>query len=215
MFKKRICKRCGEKISEKYRFCPHCGSTDNNLDEEGWGMLGKNDLITSNNFQLPSGFNMIFNSLMKNLSKQLNNMHNESEKNSNMGMKKEGISISISTSGNNPARIRVNSLENKKKQIKKIPGQFSKESSKRFAELPRKEPKTNIRRLSNKVVYEIEIPDVKSLKDISIIKLESNIEIKAIGKNKAYFKKIPINFPIINYILAEGKLVLEFEIRNQ
>ncbi len=214
MFKKRICKRCEKKISEKYRFCPHCGSTDNNFDDESWGMLGKDDLITSNNFQLPSGFNMIFNSLMKNLSKQLNTMHDESGKNSDTGMKKEGISISISTSGNNPARIKVNSLENNKKQIKKIPGQFSKESSKRFAELPKKEPETNIRRLSNKVVYEIEIPDVRSLKDISIIKLESSIEIKAIGKNKAYFKRIPINFPIINYILSEGKLVLEFGIKN-
>ena len=63
MFKKRICKRCEKKISEKYRFCPHCGSTDNNFDDESWGMLGKDDLITSNNFQLPSGFNMIYNSI--------------------------------------------------------------------------------------------------------------------------------------------------------
>ncbi|MCK4647566.1 zinc-ribbon domain-containing protein [Candidatus Pacearchaeota archaeon] len=214
MFKKRICQKCGKKISEKYRFCPHCGSTDNNFEEEGWGMLGKDDVITSNNFQLPSGFNMIFNSLMKNLNKQLNGMYNEPVKNSNMGIKKDGISISISTMGNNPAKIKVNSFDNQKKQIKKIPGQFSKESSKRFAELPKKEPKTNIRRLSNKVVYEIEIPDVKSLKDISIIKLESSIEIKAIGENKAYFKRIPINFPIINYIFSGEKLILEFGIKN-
>jgi len=38
--------------------------------------------------------------------------------------------------------------------------------------LPRHEPATNIRRLSNKVVYEIEMPEIKSIEDISIIKLE-------------------------------------------
>ena len=213
MFKKRICQKCGKRISEKYRFCPYCGSDDENFDNEEWGILGKDDLIPQNNFQLPPGFNMIFNSLMKNLNKQLNNINKGYQKNSNI-IKKDGISISISTSGNNPARIKVNSLDNEKKQIKKIPSQFSRESSKRFAELQKKEPKTNIRRLSNKVIYEIEIPEVKSLKDVSIIKLESSIEIKAIGKNKAYLKRIPINFPIINYTFSEEKLILEFGLKN-
>lgn len=214
MFKKRTCNKCGKKISGNYRFCPHCGSTENNFDDRGWGILGKDDLIPQDNFQLPPGFNMIFNSLMKNLGKQLNGLIDEPQKNPDRGINKGGISISISTSGNNPARIKINSLGDKKKQIKKIPGQFSKESSKRFAELSKKEPKTNIRRLSNKVIYEIEIPDVKSLKDISIIKLESSIEIKAIGKNHAYSKRIPINLPIINYIFSKEKLTLEFGIKD-
>ena len=214
MFKKRTCKKCSKKISKNYRFCPYCGSTDDNFDDKGWGILGKDDLIPQDNFQLPPGFNMIFNSLMKNLGKQLNSMVDKPQKNSDRGIRKEGISISISTSGNNPARIKVNSLGDTKQQIKKIPGQFSKESSKKFAELSKKEPKTNIRRLSNKVIYDIEIPDVKSLKDISIIKLESSIEIKAIGKNHAYSKQIPINLPIINYIFSKEKLTLEFGIKD-
>ncbi len=213
MFKKRICNKCGEKVSKNYRFCPHCGSTENNSDR-GWGMLGKDDAIPQDNFQLPPGFNMIFNSLMKNLGKQLNGMVDKPQKNSDGGIKKEGISISISTSGNNPAKIIVNSLGDKKQQIKKIPGQFSTENSKRFSKLSKREPKTNIRRLSNKVIYDIEIPDVNSLKDISIIKLESSIEIKAIGKNKAYLKTIPINLPIINYIFSKEKLTLEFGIKD-
>ena len=214
MFKKRLCNKCGKKFNAKYRFCPHCGSNDEEFDDGNGGMLGKDDLLPKENLQLPMGFNMIFNSLMKNLSKQLNGAYDKPQKNSGQGMKKEGLSISISTSGNNPARIKVNSVEDEKKQVKKIPGQFSQESSKKFTELPREEPKTNIRRLSNKVIYEIEIPEVKSLKDISIIRLESSIEIKAIGKNKAYFKKIPLNFPIINYLFSEEKLILEFEIRG-
>ena len=106
------------------------------------------------------------------------------------------------------------SFDDKKKQIKKIPGQFSKENSKRFSKLSKKEPKTNVRRLSDKVIYEIEIPKVDSLKDISIIKLENSIEIKAIGKDEAYFKRISINFPIINYIFSQERLILEFGIKG-
>ena len=76
------------------------------------------------------------------------------------------------------------------------------------------QPKTNIRRFSDKIIYEIEMPGVKSQEDISIIKLESSVEIKAVGKNKAYLKLIPINFPITKYDLSNGKLVLELNVKN-
>ena len=98
MFKKRKCQKCGKNISDKYGFCPYCGSANDDFDSGEWGMLGKDDLIPTNNFQLPTGFNMILNSLMKNLGKQLNGMYEKSEKDSGLGIKKEGISISISTS---------------------------------------------------------------------------------------------------------------------
>ena len=92
---------------------------------------------------------------------------------------------------------------------------MSNKNLKRISTLPKEEPSTKIRRLANKVIYEINLPEVKSINDVSILRLENSIEIKALAKNKAYFKSIPINLPIINYILSEGKLVLEFEIKNQ
>src|SRR3989344_3748821 len=49
----------------------------------------------------------------------------------------------------------------------------------------------SIRRFADRVVYEIALPGVKSIKDISITKLENSIEIKAVSKDKAYFKLIP------------------------
>lgn len=55
------------------------------------------------------------------------------------------------------------------------------------------------------------MPEVKSFKDILINKLENSIEIKAIGKTKAYFKIIPINIPIISQRLFQGKLILELK----
>ncbi|MEK6913271.1 MAG: hypothetical protein AABW47_01205, partial [Nanoarchaeota archaeon] len=102
-----------------------------------------------------------------------------------------------------------------KEMIEKIKkNTFTAEKAKKFLSLKREEPKTNIRRLSNRVIYELEMPDVQSTEDISITKLESSIEIKAIGKNKAYAKRIPINLPIQNYDFLEGKLILELGIKN-
>ena len=80
---------------------------------------------------------------------------------------------------------------------------------KKATNIAKEEPLTSIKRLSDKVIYEIEIPGVKSIEDISITKLENSIEIKALAKDRLYFKLIPINLPITNYNLSKGKLVLE------
>ncbi len=225
MFKKKKCGKCGKKIGEKDNFCPNCGFRNNSENREDFGMLGKNDLMPSlNEIKLPMGFNAIFNSLMKNLSKELDgqlrsNLMNEREMSTTKNVKKEGISISISTFGNGPPKISVNQMGDsqripieKEKQFKQ--NIFTSEKIKEFASLSKEEPKTNIRRLSNKVVYEIEIPGVKSIEDVSIMKLESSIEIKAISKKKAYAKVIPINLPIKKYNLSDGKLILELGIKN-
>ena len=223
MFKKRKCQKCGNKIDEKYSFCPYCGNRFDSENQEDWGMLGKNDSISMNEIKLPMGFNAIFNSLMKNLSKefdeQLSKNHFPTEDKQPKKVGKEGISISISTFGNGPPKIKVTPIGKPKleqeKEIEKIkPNTFTKEKIKKFAGLKKEEPKTNIRRLSNRVVYELEMPEIKSIDDISIIKLENSIEIKALGKNKAYIKTIPINLPIHDYNLSEGKLVLELGVKN-
>jgi len=225
MFKKKKCLKCGKKIGEKDNFCPNCGFRNNSENGEDFGMLGRNDLMPSlNEIKLPIGFNAIFNSLMKNLSKELDgqlrsNLMNEEEKPAVKKVKRDGLSISISTFGNGPPKIKVNQLgdnpqlkEEKTKPFKQ--NIFTAEKIKEFASLAREEPKTEIRRLSNKVVYEIQMPGVKSIEDVSIMKLESSIEIKAISKKKAYAKVIPINLPIKKYNLSDGKLVLELGIKN-
>jgi HSP20 family molecular chaperone IbpA len=226
MFKKRICQKCGRKIEEKYSFCPYCGDRINTgINNDDWGMLGKNDFMPSaNEIKLPIGFNAIFNSVMKNLTKEFNEQLSrnsfQGEEKQPKKVKKDGISISISTFGDGPPKIKVTQLGEKprlevQEQKEKLkPNTFTKEKIKKLASLEREEPQTNIRRLSNRVVYEIEMPGVKSLDDISIIKLENSIEIKALSKNKAYVKIIPINLPITNYNLSEGKLILELGIKN-
>ena len=220
MFKKKKCSKCGKRIDEKYDFCPYCGNRFNSGKEEDWGMLGKNDFFPSGNeIKLPVGFNALFNSLIKNLSKELDNeLRNKSFGENTKKISKDGVSISISTFGNGPPRIKVANLGNKKLNQEEVEKKFdskifTKEQAKKFSGLPKEEPKTNVRRLSNKVVYEVEIPKAAA-EDVSIVKLENSIEIKAFSKNKAFKKLIPINLPIRNYKITNGKLVLELSLKN-
>lgn len=235
MFKKKSCRKCGEKISSKYEFCPYCGNLLNeSFGKENWGMLGKNDFIDlPTEIKLPMGLNTIFNSLMKNFSKQFSELDKEIERGINQSHDKEkinakfitpykrGINISISTSGNKAPKIKIKSFgdnlkfdqKQEKKYVKELPN-LSKESLKKISKLPKQTPSTNIRRLSDKVIYEINMPNVKSIGDISIIRLENSIEIKALAKNKAYSKLIPMNLPIINYEFSKGKLTLELSVKN-
>jgi HSP20 family molecular chaperone IbpA len=212
-------KNCGEKIGKRYTYCPHCGSsTGKPKNEEDWGILGKDDEIEeTNQFANPmfGGFsekmlNKMLVGAMKMLEKEMKQLNQETPLNSNFELYINGKKV-------DPKNIKVTTIpakEQKEVQKKPILNPFSQENIKRFSSLPRKEPTTNIRRLSNKVVYEINIPGVESIKDISIIKLEKSIEIKAVSKNTAYAKVIPIDLPIKKYKLEKEKLILELSIKE-
>ena len=220
MFNKKKCPNCKSKVEEKFDFCPYCGNDlGSGLDD---GILGKNDFTPlGNELRAPMGLNAIINSMIKGMSKEFEEANlNLPKEGKSKAIKKDGISISISTFGDGPPKIKINNMgDNKRIEPKKIiekkkEDTFTKERIKKFSNLEKEEPKTDVRRLANKVIYEIEMPDVIAIDDISILKLENSIEIKAIGKNKAYKKIIPINLPITNYNLSEGKLILELGIKN-
>jgi len=110
----------------------------------------------------------------------------------------------------NGKEIQIGQQKKPKATIRKIPKrEFGKEQLKKISELPKKEPKTNLKRIGDKIIYEIEMPEVKSMNDVLINNLENGIEIKAIGESAVYSKTIPINMPITNQTLSEGKLFLE------
>ena len=223
MFGKKRCGNCGEKVSDNYNYCPYCQKPLKDLfEEEDWGLLGKDDVVKPEEIRLPMGLNALFNSLVKNLNNQLKEFDNEKRnqnKEQRVSKKSGGISISISTSGDKPPEIKVRSFGNapefkdKENQIKnktekiKLPAS----DSGKFAGLPKAEPQTDLRRFSNKVLYEIKIPGVKSLEDISLIQLENSIEIKALANKKVFYKIIPINLPIRKYNLSKGILTLELD----
>jgi hypothetical protein len=223
---KKDCEKCGKKVNRDYDFCPSCGySFNQSKDPREYGILGKNDKVSGNNVNLPVGFNMIFNSLIKNLDKQFKEMESELKKNrqspernnrkrKNPSIPQKGLSIKIVSSKNGPPEIKINSYgpqEQQEIRTEIIEKKIKEESLKNIKNLPREEPLTTIRRFSDRVVYEINIPGVESIDDVSINRLENSIEIKAIAKDKVYTKHVPFALPILNYKFQKDKLVLELD----
>ena len=211
MFKKKGCEKCGKSIKDSYEFCPNCG---NSLGEgTAWGMLGKNDRLESDPLSNSLFGGGILNKMLGNAMKVLEKELQKELKNSQNFRPKTNLQLYI-----NGKKVNIQSKEKPKEVQEQIPAlelpAFSTKDLKKFSSLPKKEPKTNIRRLSDKVIYEISMPGVKSIEDISITKLENSIEIKAISKSKVYYKIIQIGLPIIDYKVEKAKLVLELEAKN-
>jgi len=220
MFSKKIkCKKCNEKISEKYSYCPICGNPTEQTQED-YGILGKNDFadpfeeMSKNMLGGISGkmFNKMLGGAMKMLEKEMQkNMQNTATQ------PKTNFELYINGKRISPEHIKVTRKEIPTKEVtKKITASnmFDQEKIKEFSKLPKKEPSANIRRLSNRVIYELDVPGVNSVKDISIIKLENSIEIKAIAKDIAYQKVIAIDLPLKKYKLEKEKLILELGVKD-
>ena len=218
--KKSKCKKCGKSIDKNSNFCSSCGSKINNDFEKDFGMLGKTDLQTPQNpFQniLPGGFSggvlgkmlgSAMGMLEKEMQKEFKNQDNFPQSN---------VELFINGKKINPKNVRVTKKPiqkqiNQEKPVEKIIKLpiFSKDKQKKFLSFKKTEPQTKIRRLSDQVIYEIEIPGVKNLQDLSIKPAGNSIEIKATTKTKSYFKSIPLTLPLVSYSLEKDLLVLEF-----
>lgn len=205
MIRKR-CKNCNEKVKKSYNFCPNCGAKQNNSKED-FGMLGKSDFEENNN-----NFRSSFSDkmLMKMLGSAMKMLEKEFEKESPSKNQKPTPRLKLMVNGkeifNNSGK---NDSTKKDENLKKLPIEFSKDNLKKWASLKKIEPKTNLKRIDEKIFYELEVPEVESIKDISIINLEKSIEVRAIGKKEAYQKTISIDLPLSKYTLFNGKLTLE------
>ena len=219
MFNKKFCDNCKEKIKASYEFCPTCGNPLKTNSKKKYGMLGKRDNIdgSQNMFEGMGGLsggilNKMMGSAMKMLEKEMNKefgMQNPQNKNSKTKTK---IKLMINGKEVTPKMGIKEGL--KKDKIKRLPIEFSKDNLNKFKKLSKKEPKTKVRRIGDKLTYELEIPGVKSINDVAISKMEEGIEIKAVADKKAYFKNIQINLPLMKYVLSKGTLSLELDTRE-
>jgi HSP20 family molecular chaperone IbpA len=215
MFRKKSCPRCERKIKKGYNFCPGCGIDLNSSNERDYGFLGKEDI---DELRLPFGFNMLLKPLMKEITKQMAEMEREmarTDENPFGDVSKKPVktsfSIHIGTPGAKPVNISPKKVN---KPAKLYLPKFSEEISKKISSLPRKEPETNVRRLADKIVYELDIPGVSSVSDININLLEDAIEIKAASDKALFVKNIDIDLSLINYLVAKDKMVLEFSLNK-
>lgn len=194
--KKSLCPRCDSRLKETFDFCPYCGIDLRNPERElrDYGMIGKHESSA-----MPANPSMgisdkligsIFNSLIKSLESQMKGMDAPE-----IQSLPNGIQIKMS-----PAP--------KKQNVKKRT--VTEDQVKRMSHLPRAEAKTDVRRLSDRIIYEIKASGVTSVDDVFVSKVESGYEVKAIGKNKVYVNSLQVDLPLKSYSVTENGLVVEF-----
>lgn len=208
MIKKR-CKNCNEKIKKSYSFCPSCGFQQKNSNED-YGLLGKSDFEGKEKGNFLG--NLSDKMMMKMLGSAMKMLEKEFEKELNPKDQKASPKLKLMVNGKeifNNSENDQTKKNSKNENLKKLPIEFSKENLKKWTSLNKKEPKTSLKRIDEKILYELEVPGVESIKDISIINLESSIEVRALAEKEAYLKNIPIDLPLSKYTFFNGKIVLE------
>jgi hypothetical protein len=220
MFNKK-CSKCRNKISGNYDFCPFCG---NNLkssnNPEDYGLIGRNDFLDESffpksNSMMDKIFDNAFRMAEKILEKQMKSMTEEMQ-NSRTRINEENpgnVDIQFFVNGK---RVFPNSISKNTKTLKKIhpikiENKISEERMIEASKLPRKEAVSRMKRIGNKIIYEVEVPGVDNIDNVMINQLETSIEIKALTKNKVYHKTLNLNLPILSYGLNDGNLVLELQ----
>jgi len=194
------CESCSSKVENKFSFCPYCGNTlANEKEAKEYGLLGKNDSI---NHSSSEGENFgitdkIIGSLMNTLVKSLDKQFRELEKTNKTEVQTfpNGIKIQIGQ--------QVKPAVPKRK--------ITEEQLTRMSHLARTSAKTSVKRLSDKIIYELNAPGISSPQDIFVSKLESGYEIKAIG-DKVYTNTLPISLPLKTLSLDKNKILIEFKI---
>jgi len=207
MFGKR-CRNCDKKISRGFEFCPYCGKS---TESDNYGMLGKDDVIKSNAkepFESILGgsmFNKMFSSAVKMLEKEMA----REMKSMNRTERQPGSQFELYINGkkinleNNPQKI----IKQEPQKIPSPPPEIIEKAKK----LPRKEAKTELKRLGSKITYEIKVPGIYSLDHVLVTKLEDSIEVKAFSSNCVYIKTLPIKLALMKYYLKDEILSLEFQ----
>jgi len=203
MFGNSSCPHCDTKIKESFDFCPRCGKSlktpEQQLDD--FGFLGKDDELAAapgvaGSMGVTDKFvSSILNSLMKSLEKQMKHASSDAE----VQQFPNGVTIRVGM---------PQPKANKEKAAK--PQRITQEQLGRMSGLPRVEAPSSMKRIGDKVVYELKAAGVSSLDDVFVSKLAEGYEIKAIGTKKVYVNSLPVELPLQGYSLHEKGLTLEF-----
>jgi hypothetical protein len=209
------CPKCKSEINVQYSYCPYCGLHLVNPEKElkEFGMLGKNDIADAEMIRHAFATNLgiadkligtLVNSLFRNLDVQVREIR-ETQNLEATEIKNTPTGVKI--------RIGMPVQQRRRPASSRDARTMSDAQLARLAELPRTEAKTNIRRLGDKVVYDLAAQGVASVDDVFVSKTESGYEIKAIAKNKVYVNNVPVNLPLRGFSIHEKGLTVEFSTR--
>jgi HSP20 family molecular chaperone IbpA len=219
MFDKTKCSHCGKKFEKNFSYCPFCGNRRNEDDFFQKGLLDA--LEESPQMEaLPIMFSKIFNDLERQFKEMDKGMKFSEAKKMPMS---NGISISVNMSDGGKPMIKVKRFgdgkeiaempsekSNEQKASKQLKYKLGEKDAEKLSKLPKAEPETTVRRFSDKIVYEINLPGVEK-KNIIVNKLQNSIEVKAFSKDKAFMKLIPVSLPLKKWQVKDGKLIIELK----
>lgn len=210
--KETKCNNCNSSLNDKFNFCPYCGDSlrDEKKENRELGLLGRDDFPRARELQARTQnfgitdklISSLMNSMMKSLDKEFKNTRHIPQENTKVESLQNGIKISVGL----PQRPRP-----KKEKSQTTKKEITGKQMEKLSSLPRATAKTKIKRLSDKVIYEISAPGIESPNDVLISKLENGYEIKAIGKKKVYTNSIPIDLPLRGFSLLDKRILFEFK----
>jgi hypothetical protein len=204
---KRKCPSCAKKIERKFNFCPYCGESFKvRRDRDDFGMLGRNDSGDDVRVEqkLPFGMEKIMGSLVKQLERSMGNMNFD-----NMEGMPKGFKINIVRGNPRQVKIkkRMNEMEKKKIEMPSI----SAEEAERRMSLKKVEAGSKIRRLADRIIYEIDAPGVQEKDDVVVTELATGFEIRAYSGDRCYVKFIPLKVELIGYSVKSEKVFVELK----
>ena len=202
------CDNCNSKTNDKFSFCPYCGTSlvDEEKHLKDYGLLGKGEEIDEDSIPAELGMGItdkligsLMNNLMKSLDKQFKTMNKDFQK-AEIKTLPNGIRIQIG----NPQQVK------KSQQRSIFEKTITENQLERISSLPKEKAEIKMKRIGDKVVYELNTPGIESPQDVFISKLESGYEIKAISNKKIYVNSLPVNLPLKSLSLNNDKIMIEF-----
>ena len=201
------CSHCNGSLKDDYDFCPFCGNNSKSaFDKEDYGFLGKNDFAPTG---LPFGepfVDKLFSNAMRLFERQMKSLQKELIRDAHIQKKMPRNQLNVQCYVNGKR-----GFPDKKEPEEKIavPAHSAQEKFVHSAHLPRKEASAKLRRYSDKLVYELTVPGVKSVEDVLVNQLENSVEIKALSDEAVYTKQLQVNLPVIKYTLKKDVLIVE------
>ncbi|MFH1294862.1 MAG: zinc ribbon domain-containing protein [Candidatus Aenigmatarchaeota archaeon] len=187
------CPSCGNDLKTEWRFCPFCGRK-------------KQD-----------GF---FTKFRREVERVQKNMETGTFGEPEMKPMGQGFTIKISTGSGMEPRVEVKTLGDVKEQeiARQLQNMGVKVNynkapvARKHMKMPKEteEPKTRVVRMGKGMKVEIELPGVEG-KNIDVQEFESSVEIRALGRQKAFFKIInkPEKTSVVGREFKNSNLVLE------
>lgn len=208
---KRRCLSCGEIIDSSWRFCPSCGEEQQpDLFGEFFSEFGKELRRITGSFEHRHNFEAfdatpMFSRNAGGFSVKVTRRNNEEPKvevRTFGNVRPEDIERNLrGLPPNTPLKegfVRIENSPRQATQAPRKPGKISEPLSKMMTE-------------GEKVIAELALPNVSSLKDVEVTELESSIEVRGYGKEESYFKiiAIPEGAKVIGKSFSGGTLRLE------